>query len=1004
MKRLCALLSVTVLAVANLTPPARADIISDPTLSNTTFNNMPAFSDGGTTVLNDPTLTNAVGYNPSRSWSAGSRPENVVMTGDLFRFGVGDATVQKLIGNVDPSQVSLASFSAVNGMSLQDLTTAIPGLANTPVSAVPALRSLAAGAGGNYQQGLYTAASAYIPGAKAFLAANPWASQLPINSLIQGDWNGVLDGGVQVGLSKVVQQYPGLKNVPLGDFASNLIDGNWKGAVGVGVKYGGQLLVKDLLKNNPALGKIPLGELLDTRNLSLNSIPGLTQTALKKFPGIANQPIAAIPGLGNISLKDLLSLGDLLRIGFAQVDIPFGSDKEGKAPYTISGSTKDDNFMPEPCVGKCPNFELANAKNIFGLDLKGRQWVTKVQKVPGGKGFLGKVNGGKEPTGLTPWGPKPNMKLVVESINEQKGTAAMSLYLRFCIKTRWVDLGCIPYVIGPIPAGTVNEKGNVLIATSAPPPRIQSSQGSGSTVCDPVVAEDKKKSLYGYTAYPAANESDLTSVPTNMNRTEVLNKDAAAAFNKMKSDAASQGIDLSVISGYRSVATQTELWNAQVAKQGSEPAAAKISAPPGYSEHQTGYAFDIGQTGAGGSDLNQSFQNTPAYQWLHQNAGKYGFVQSYNGSTSGADNEPWHWRFEGTQAAKSTFSPTSTSQSSSSGNCSNNSTASSDGSNDCSVYKGVSVGAFKDAIADIESQGSGGYSAVGPMIPPTRTDPTYAVGLGKYQFMSFRPEVIASANARGGSAWLQSIANGRTPTAAEVNQYFPPDVQETVMTKETGILIDQAQQKGAKSIGLVETAAMIHNGGINFDPNKSWTKGGLTVGEYAGKVVDKYNKSVKGVDQKCSQSQPSPGNGKSGSATGKFKNPVPGATVGEGWLTRDDPNNHRGRPHKGIDLAIEEGTNIGAADGGVIAHTGFDEKYGNFVIVDHGNGLATLYAHMSNISATTGQSVSQGQSIGKVGHTGRASGPHLHLEIIEDYQTGDIYSGHQVDPQKYFKL
>jgi hypothetical protein len=98
--------------------------------------------------------------------------------------------------------------------------------------------------------------------------------------------------------------------------------------------------------------------------------------------------------------------------------------------------------------------------------------VTKDQLVPGGKGILGKLNKGLEPTGLTPWGPKPNIKLAITTINEKKGQADLAIYFRICIKTMFVDLGCTPYFIGPIPVGSVKEKGTVVIATTAPPPPI----------------------------------------------------------------------------------------------------------------------------------------------------------------------------------------------------------------------------------------------------------------------------------------------------------------------------------------------------------------------------------------------------------------------------------------------------------------------------------------------------------------------------------------------------
>ena len=89
--------------------------------------------------------------------------------------------------------------------------------------------------------------------------------------------------------------------------------------------------------------------------------------------------------------------------------------------------------------------------------------------------------------------------------------------------------------------------------------------------------------------------------------------------------------------------------------------------------------------------------------------------------------------------------------------------------------------------------------------------------------------------------------------------------------------------------------------------------------------------------------------------------------------------------HPGIDIAAPTGTPIRAADSGYVVFAGWDHEpvsYGNMVLIDHGNGFYTRYAHMSVIHATAGESVVKGQVIGLVGATGNATGPHLHFEII----------------------
>ncbi len=85
--------------------------------------------------------------------------------------------------------------------------------------------------------------------------------------------------------------------------------------------------------------------------------------------------------------------------------------------------------------------------------------------------------------------------------------------------------------------------------------------------------------------------------------------------------------------------------------------------------------------------------------------------------------------------------------------------------------------------------------------------------------------------------------------------------------------------------------------------------------------------------------------------------------------------------HLGIDIAAGLGTSVWAADSGVIVFAGWSNGgYGNVVMIDHGNGWQTLYAHLSSVRVNCGQSVSQGQSIGAAGSTGNSTGPHLHFE------------------------
>ena len=120
--------------------------------------------------------------------------------------------------------------------------------------------------------------------------------------------------------------------------------------------------------------------------------------------------------------------------------------------------------------------------------------------------------------------------------------------------------------------------------------------------------------------------------------------------------------------------------------------------------------------------------------------------------------------------------------------------------------------------------------------------------------------------------------------------------------------------------------------------------------------------------------------------TGTLQWPLPVAgTITSQFGHRVDPITGEVSSHTGTDIACAEGTPIlAAADGTVTAANGLDSwggSYGYYIQIDHGGGLETLYAHCSSICVTTGQQVQAGQVIGYVGHTGRVTGSHLHLEV-----------------------
>ncbi len=129
--------------------------------------------------------------------------------------------------------------------------------------------------------------------------------------------------------------------------------------------------------------------------------------------------------------------------------------------------------------------------------------------------------------------------------------------------------------------------------------------------------------------------------------------------------------------------------------------------------------------------------------------------------------------------------------------------------------------------------------------------------------------------------------------------------------------------------------------------------------------------------------------------TGGFAWPLPGYTnVSSGFGMRYHPTLKVTKLHTGTDIPAPTGTIIKSSKAGTVVTAGYNSGYGNYVVIDHDDGTATLYGHMSKILCKSGQSVGKLATIGAVGSTGFSTGPHLHFEII--------IGGQQVNAMKYF--
>lgn len=201
-----------------------------------------------------------------------------------------------------------------------------------------------------------------------------------------------------------------------------------------------------------------------------------------------------------------------------------------------------------------------------------------------------------------------------------------------------LGLGAIAFLLG--------------LLLSAPKPKTTLSS-TNPTPSSP--STNETDNVLGHLPYKEAPTNELQ--PINADGQIKLRADAAKAFKDMSAAAGQAGVILVPISGFRSVADQQHVFFDVKNERGQEVTKrAEVSAPPGYSEHHTGYAVDIGDGNTSATNLSPEFDKTAAFQWLEKNAVRYNFEMSFpKNNVQGVSYEPWHWRYVGNQNSLETF-------------------------------------------------------------------------------------------------------------------------------------------------------------------------------------------------------------------------------------------------------------------------------------------------------------------------------------------------------------
>ena len=158
--------------------------------------------------------------------------------------------------------------------------------------------------------------------------------------------------------------------------------------------------------------------------------------------------------------------------------------------------------------------------------------------------------------------------------------------------------------------------------------------------------------ILGHLPYAEIPNEKLVLIEPNIQ----VHIDMRDSLLKMRKEAKKEGIYLVFLSGYRSINLQNDIFYSLKSIRNQEASdRARVSAPPGYSEHSTGFAIDIGDASQRETDFETEFENTDAFKWLRRHAAKFHFKLSFGKNNNYIDYEPWHWRYEGSIEALKVF-------------------------------------------------------------------------------------------------------------------------------------------------------------------------------------------------------------------------------------------------------------------------------------------------------------------------------------------------------------
>ena len=208
------------------------------------------------------------------------------------------------------------------------------------------------------------------------------------------------------------------------------------------------------------------------------------------------------------------------------------------------------------------------------------------------------------------------------------------------------------------PAVSITQRSSQALIS--PAPKTVSTANNGIFSNQEIQRATAGEPKFGYFLYPEGNPNKMIVIgsygQSKSQSFERLAPEAGVALIKLIDAARQEGVWIIPVAGFRSIADQEIVFKTQIQQKGSPEVAAKLNPPPGYSEHQTGYALDLADGHFPKQDLTFDFAKTDAFRWLNLHAMEFGFELSFpENNPQGVRYEPWHWRFVGSPEAQAIF-------------------------------------------------------------------------------------------------------------------------------------------------------------------------------------------------------------------------------------------------------------------------------------------------------------------------------------------------------------